>query len=449
MIKILWLTSFPLPDLTSALGKTSAPICGWLGALAGALATNGEIELAVASNVPRTIFTKKKICGVQHYAIPMPKDHVNGRRLPKSLIIDYQRALKDFQPDLIHVHGTEFYHGLLTGRGHLERPTVISLQGIIDAYVSHYFGSISRSAVLKSRTLRDYVRFDGLVEQKYRWHKRAEWEREIFATHSHFVGRTLWDQAQLRRLNPRARYYHGGEALRAVFYTKTWRREGITRHSIFAPSAAYPLKGFHVLVKAVALLRSEFPNITVRSPLAHFYPTLTGVKRLWKNCRSTGYAKYLTDLIRSKGLEKHIVGLPAISANEMVGELSKANAFVLPSFIENSPNSLCEAMLVGTPCITSYVGGVPSLVRDEQTALVFPSGDEAVLAEQIRRLFLDPQLGEQLSAKARSTARSRHSHGQIVGDMLRIYKSVITHGPNGDVMKTKPAKSNLLRRTLG
>jgi len=189
----------------------------------------------------------------------------------------------------------------------------------------------------------------------------------------------------------------------------------------------YPLKGFHTLVKAVALLREEFPDITVRSPLAQFYSTSTGVKRLWKNCRSMGYAKYLTDLIRSKGLEEHIVGVPALSANEMANELSKAHAFVLPSFIENSPNSLCEAMLVGTPSIASYVGGVPSLANTEETALVFPPGDEAVLAEHLRRLFLNDDLAHQLAAKARDIASHRHAPDRIVKDMMRIYQSVAQH----------------------
>jgi glycosyltransferase involved in cell wall biosynthesis len=108
----------------------------------------------------------------------------------------------------------------------------------------------------------------------------------------------------------------------------------------------------------------------------------------------------------------------------MVGELLKSHAFILPSLIENSPNSLAEAMLVGTPSVASFVGGVPSMAKDNESALFFPSGDEAVLAEQIRRIFLDDDLARRLSVRAREVARVRHSKNKIVGDMLEIYESV-------------------------
>ena len=86
----------------------------------------------------------------------------------------------------------------------------------------------------------------------------------------------------------------------------------------------------------------------------------------------------------------------------------KASVFVLPSHIENSPNALCEAMVVGTPCIAACVGGVPSLMRDGVDGLLYHDADPYALAGKIDRLLGDPALAERLGASSRERARQRH-----------------------------------------
>ena len=400
-MKVLWLVNFLFPDLASSLGKIPSHRGGWVTALAEALTDSKQIELAVASNTPNAQFSKKNLNGIQYYIIPTPKFHIRRKCLSSAMIRDYQRAVEDFRPDVIHVHGTEYFHGLLTGRDHLNCPSIISIQGIIDVCQKHYWGGISFNKLLSTRTLRDWVRMDGLIEQRYEWKRRATLEKEIFATNSAFLGRTIWDRAHTRRLNPKARYYHCDEMIRQPFHNAQWNINLIKRYSIFASSASYPLKGFHVLIKAAAILRNEFPDVTLRTPLANLYPTLTGIKRFWKNRRAMGYARYLTDLIRAEDLTEHIFSFPMLDAEGMANELKMAHVFALPSLIENSPNSLAEAMLVGTPSVASFVGGVPSMVQDGDSALLFPPGDEAVLAEQIRHVFLDDRLAQELSIRAR------------------------------------------------
>ena len=141
--------------------------------------------------------------------------------------------------------------------------------------------------------------------------------------------------------------------------------------------------------------------------------------------KSTGYAKYLTDLIRKERIQKHFISLGVIDAKTVTNELINSHVFVLPSFIENSPNSLGEAMLLGTPSIASFVGGVPSMVDDGETALCFPSGDAVLLAEKIRCIFLDDDLAGQLSYRAKIIALKRLSRDTITSTMLDIYSKEI------------------------
>lgn len=57
--------------------------------------------------------------------------------------------------------------------------------------------------------------------------------------------------------------------------------------------------------------------------------------------------------------------------------------YVHPAYIDNSPNALCEAMLLGVPCIASYVGGIPSIIQNEVSGLLAPANEPYYLAEKI------------------------------------------------------------------
>lgn len=423
-LRVLWLTNVLMPDLANRLSLPFTHRAGWIPALADALMRDGRAELGVATNVAISVQQHHVIDGVHHYAVPMPSRSFRYENLPVSLVAGYQRVVDDFKPDVIHVHGTEYFHGLLTGRGYLDCPAVISIQGIIDACQKYYTAGLPWQALLLKRTIRDWARLDGLWEQRQRWERRARFEREIFATNRYFVGRTLWDQAQTRRLNPAATYFHCEELLRPVFYSRRWSLDDCQRHSVFASSASYPIKGFHVLIKAVALLRDEFPDLVVRSPLLHICSGQTGLPRFFKEQRGGGYAKFLADLIRENNVQNHFVPLGELSAERMAQEYARAHVFVLPSYVENSPNSLAEAMLLGTPSVVSLAGGIPSMIVDGQTALAFPSGDEAVLAEQIRRIWVDDDGARCLSLSSRKIAEARHAEDAIVRGMCTIYEQV-------------------------
>ena len=93
----------------------------------------------------------------------------------------------------------------------------------------------------------------------------------------------------------------------------------------------------------------------------------------------------------------------------MARELCRAHVFVISSYIENSPNSLCEAMQVGLPCVATYAGGIPSLVRNGSTGLLFPPGDAPLLAEAIARLFREDHLACRMGRAARIEASERHA----------------------------------------
>jgi len=427
------LTNHIFPDHAVSLGKQPSPMGGWMPALADKLIETGEIELGIATNISGHNFSESNINNKTYFTVPLPSGTINYRYLPLSLVQSYRSIIDSFDPDIIHTHGTEYFHGLLTGRKLIQKPAVISIQGLIDVYKDYYFGGMPMVQVARSRTLRDWVRFDGMVEQEMRWRRRAKWEREIFASNRFFIGRTQWDRAHTQRLNPYAYYYHCDEMLRPPFYENSWELGNVNRLTIYVPSASYPLKGFHIVLKAVSLLRRKFPDIKVRVSSSGFYHTASLNQYIWNSIRTNGYNKYLTDLIRNEALDRNVFSTGMLEAAGVVGELKNAHVFVLPSYIENSPNSLAEAMLVGTPSVVSYTGGVPSIVNDGESALCFPPGDFTILAEQIQRIFSNDSLALKLSEHAKTRARERHLRDKIVVQQLQIYNAVIKEARQGVV----------------
>ena len=97
-----------------------------------------------------------------------------------------------------------------------------------------------------------------------------------------------------------------------------------------------------------------------------------------------------------------------------------ANVFVLPSTIENSPNSLGEAMLLGVPCVASHVGGVANMLGPEE-GFLYQSTAPYMLAYYIQKVFAMEDATGELGQKAHSHAAVTHDPQTNLLDLLAIY----------------------------
>ena len=138
----------------------------------------------------------------------------------------------------------------------------------------------------------------------------------------------------------------------------------------------------------------------------------------------TAYGRYLKKLIREGGLEGHVVMLGSLSAEEMKSRYMKSHLFVCPSVVENSPNSLCEAMLLGVPVIAARTGGIPDLVENGEEGLLFPAGDVEALTDDICNLFENDQFACRLASAAHKEAAVRHNPHTNYLRILEIYRSM-------------------------
>ena len=320
--------------------------------------------------------------------------------------------VKQWKPDLIHIHGTEAAYGLLTARDMIKCPTIISLQGLLGPYSEwyYYFGNRSLREIIRMHRWQEILAMRGHLMGFWNIKKMAKREWEIIAGNHYFMGRTAWDRAYINALNPAAQYFYGSEMLRDAFWQKRWNIGQARRHRIiFTNAGGYPRKGTEILLNAIKLLKPQFSDIeiAIAGGISH----------------RSGYGRYIRSCIEELG--HTAVELGPLSAEEMVSELINSHVFVSPSFIDNSPNSVCEAQLLGMPVVSTYTGGVPSLIEEGQTGLFFPTGDAPMLASKLRDVFEDDSLAIKLGVQAHEVAVKRHDPDTIIQQVVTAYEDIL------------------------
>jgi len=116
------------------------------------------------------------------------------------------------------------------------------------------------------------------------------------------------------------------------------------------------------------------------------------------------------------------VELPGWVGPERVAELiASADILVLPSFSENLPVSIIEAMAAGVAVVATPVGAVEDIVTNEETGLLVPTGDVDALATAMTRLVTDPALRARLGAAGLAVHREKLDLAPFADTMQRVW----------------------------
>ena len=420
IMKILWVTNSIMPDLAIALGSVPSPFGGWKFGLSKDLSSNG-VSLIIVSVREKEKQFYKKINGIEYFLLEGKKTSIE---YDPFLEKQWAEVIDKTKPDLIHIHGSEHAHGLALINCRPNQKFILSIQGLTSVYASYYTSGISIKEIYKNITFKDLIKKQGILSQQKSFVKRGEIEKQYFQKISHVMGRTEWDKAHTINLNSSLKYHFCNESLRDIFYTnKKWNIDNIKKNTIFLSQAGYPIKGMHQVIKAVSLIKKEFPDVIIKFAGKDIMRTGTSLK---DKLKMDGYGKYLNSLIKKYSLEENIQYLGVLPENQMHEEYLKSHVFICPSSIENSPNSLGEAQILGVPCISSYVGGVPDMAEHKKTALLYRFEEIEVLAEQIKLIFNDSRFANQLSKNGIIEATKRHNRETNLKNTLNIYSEIIS-----------------------
>lgn len=334
----------------------------------------------------------------------------------------FREEIRSFQPDVIHSWGVEYHHALAMvnaaeAEGKLNH-MVASIQGLCRFLAEHYTDGLPEK-VCRGTTFRDFLRKDNILQQQEKFVLRGQLETRAIEKLQHVIGRTDWDREKAMSIHPDITYHFCNETLRENFYEGHWDYSKCKRHSVFASSCSYPIKGFHYLLEAFSRVVKEYPDATLSVTGRSFFAS-----DFKSRLRQGSYEKYLANLAKKLHLEEKIHFLGDLSAPEMKQAFLDANVFALTSTMENSPNSLGEAMVLAVPSVAADVGGVRNLMCHDREGFIYAPGDVQQLAEDIMALFALEDRAAALGEKARTHALKTHDPEKNLLDLIHIYQQI-------------------------
>jgi glycosyltransferase involved in cell wall biosynthesis len=132
--------------------------------------------------------------------------------------------------------------------------------------------------------------------------------------------------------------------------------------------------------------------------------------------------------IRSAGLEQQVSITGWVPGDRVKFEIMAARALVLPSFSENMPVVIMEAMALGRPVISTYIAGIPEMVKPGVTGWLVPASDVESLADAMQQALVTPiEMLESMGAAAREYVRTHHDALREAGKLKELFER---HGQN-------------------
>jgi glycosyltransferase involved in cell wall biosynthesis len=403
-MKILWLCNSEIPVISEIVNNNICSTIGWLDLLSRQILRDHDLTI---------LFPAERECNgrVNRLRYHMFKPDGSENMFEKILI--------EIQPDIVHIWGTEFAHSLkmitVVERCSMLSHTIISIQGLVSMCSRHYTAGLPNN-VINGWTIRDLLRIDNIYMQKRKFAIRGMAEEMAIKKAHHIIGRTDWDYYNIKRINPQVTYYRGNETMRESFYDGSiWDSKKCERHSLFMSQAGYPIKGLHYALEGLYMLKSIYPDV-------HLF--IGGERILERGLKISSYAVYAKKLINKWNLNRNVTFLGYLDAEMMKQRYLLCNAFLSSSSIENSSNSIAEAMLLGTPVISSDVGGIKNFVSHGESGFLYPADEPYMIAFYAARIFEDIAQTTSISIEERKQSNTTHDPNTNYQNIIEIYRTI-------------------------
>jgi len=420
-MKILWITNVLIGDLCDALYKAHPASGGWMEALLDDYKKNQQDEIIVITTERRNDLYFLEKGNVKYYLLPCGNACDFNYKNAKN-INNVNTILENETPDLIHIWGTEYTLGLTALNCNKNILSVVYIQGILEVIARYYEAGLSKKELRRAISFRDVVKFDWIRAQKRKYIKKAKLEKQIIEKSGNIISENVWCNAHCKAIAPKVKTHYCKLSIRKEFLNYKWNLSGMENYTIMSNASGYPLKGLHILLKSLKIVAEKYPMVMLRVP----GPSMIKDNNLKSQLKQTGYARFIEHMIKEYKLENNIEFLGVLSPEQMGQYMKKTNVFVVPSALENHSSTLKEAMIVGTPCISSYVGGVPEYVKHGENGFLYRFEEYELLAEYICMLFQDKELAIKLSRNGCETITRNHKSDNIYENIRAIYSEVVS-----------------------
>ncbi len=401
-MKIMWVTNQIVGSLAHKKGLK--PITGqWLNAELK-IEEQGVNELlicTIADHDEEYIDGRIKYLVLGHGNIVLFK--VNNKAIQ-----DWKRVIDNEKPDCILIWGTETAVGLAVLRANRQTercvPVAVYIQGVMKAVYENYRGGFTDKEINKITTLLERIRHTGIFDFEREYYGYYLREKEILELTDYIVLENKWAERIYKEMNPEVKVLNNRLPIQKAFFNKEWIEETIETHKIITSVAGYPLKGLHHLIKALKIVREKYPDVKLEIPGNNSF-FVSGLK---KRVSQHGFNRYVRRLIEDSGLQNNVIFVGPLSPEKYADEMSRSEAYICASAIENHCSTLREAMSVGVPCISSAVGGIPEFAKNNVNCLLYQFGNYEEMAACICRVFEDKNLRTKLSVEGKRTIKSMY-----------------------------------------
>ncbi len=391
----------------------------WIDSLLSKLVRTSNISIALAVPIAQNNYQKKQKGNITLYSLPNPKNHnifkkayikLTRNRTNYEINTFVHRVIDDFKPDIIQIFGSENPFGLIITQQTI--PVILHIQGNMSVVLKKWFTGISAYEQIRYSSLKRILLMQDQYNSFLEFKKRVEIEQEILSNCKYFLGRTDFDKRLISLFSPASSYFHCEELIREEFFENKWElplQKEIICISILKGTT---YKGLDLLIETLLIL-NKYSNFSFKFRICGISSNESIVKTINKK-----FNRILRHL--------NIQFLGKLSTDNLIKQLCNSNFYIHPSYIENSPNSVCEAMALGMPVISTNVGGINSLIDNKIEGLLIQEGDSYSMAAAILELINNYEYAKLIGENARKKAFLRHDPNKIIDNLIKTYKAILS-----------------------
>ncbi len=411
-MKILWFCNILFSE--NSISSTGT----WLVAMYHELLKTGKIQ--IVNITTGDISAPKRIDYSNNEQWVIPRQRLNSKGLPSKNIIDFiQKVENEFNPDIIHIWGTESFWGTLQIYSLFKTKVLLDIQGLMGPFAEVFYGGLTNQEIIRCTGIKELLLPKRLLYFKQKnFEKRGLLETKIIKACNYISVQSDWVKQYVTANNPTAKIFDTDIILRSDFYEAAkWTVDNGHNHTLFTTlSGSNTYKGLHVLIKSIAQLRTKYPNILLK----------IGGNIIYNKFLQDGYSYFLLREIKRLGVHNNVKWLGSLNSHQIIEHLHTTNVFVIPSFVETYCVALAEALYLGVPSVASYAAALPELAEDKKTAYYFPTGDYRTCARKIDALLTNQDISVHFSKNLAQEHNKRNNIATIIAQQIRIYQAVLS-----------------------
>ena len=410
----LWILNSPIGTAAAVLGYSHAASGTWIATAEQnikQLIPDLQINYAVLGYADRVVHNEELSCTVYELSIKQ----FRGKRAPARDKKKWREVISKADPDVIHIWGTEFTNMLdvIDVCGNI--PVAVTIQGIISSLAKYCRSDVPYFELMKGHSLVALPAYIRSKQKEREMIAQVKYEQEIIKRADAVLLDNEWSYSYCRMIAEDTEIIDFPLAIGPIFEQTKWEYNNCIKNSIFTIAPSSSMKGAHILLKALSIVKKAYPDVQLRIPGSLHGGRLAIIKE-------PPYYRYLRRLIKKLELENNVEFCGKLTPEQMAEELKSSNVFVMPSKAENQSASLREAMWVGCPSVVSLVGAVHELVIHNENALCYRYEEYEVLACEIIRLLDDNELAQRIAKSANQTISNKYPMYQPLSKCSKWYE---------------------------